>query len=115
MSLATATLLEPLIKRKIFRTEEDAIRELLREYMFRQIADLHQQDADFQQQYGMDFQQFSDYLHERSALLVSGTLSFEQRKTLGRAVMKEEDDWFDWNTAREMLETWLGLQQETGK
>jgi hypothetical protein len=27
--------------------------------------------------------------------------------------MQDEDDWLDWKVAREMLENWLGLQQET--
>jgi len=28
--------------------------------------------------------------------------------------MQEEDDWLDWKVAREMLENWLGLRQESG-
>jgi len=60
----------------------------------------------------MDFRQFSAYLHERSVLLQSGELSPEQCQILGRAVMQEEDDWFDWKVAREMLENWLGIRQE---
>ena len=62
----------------------------------------------------MDFQQFSAYLHERSLLLAEGDLSLEQRRALGRAIMREEDDWLDWKVAQEMLESWLGLRQEVG-
>ena len=60
----------------------------------------------------MRFRQFSEYLHERSVLLGSGDLSTEQRRTLGQAIMQEEDDWLDWKVAQEMLESWLGIRQE---
>jgi len=70
--------IEPLIGKKIFNTEEEAIRE--REYILRQIAAL-------KRKYGMRFQQFSDYLHERSVLLENDALSIEQRQT----IMQEED------------------------
>jgi len=109
---ATNTMIEPLIRRKIFATEEEAIRELLREYILRQIATLRRQVNRFERKYGMSFQQFSEYLHERSTLLESGTLSPEQRQVLGQAIMREEDDWLDWKVAQEMLEGWIGLRQE---
>ena len=60
----------------------------------------------------MRFEQFAEYLHERSLLLEEGDLSPEQRQILGRAIMQEEDDWLDWKVAREMLESWLGLHRE---
>ena len=60
----------------------------------------------------MNFGRFGEYLHERSALLQNDSLSPEKRKVLGRAIMEEEDDWFDWKVAREMLESWLGLREE---
>jgi hypothetical protein len=62
----------------------------------------------------MRFQQFCDYLHERSVLLEKSKLSAEQRQVLARAVMQEEDDWLDWKVAQEMIESWIGLQQEIG-
>ena len=61
----------------------------------------------------MRFQQFSEYLHERSVLLEKGKLSAEQRQALGQAIMQEEDDWLDWKVAQEMIENWIGLRQET--
>lgn len=60
----------------------------------------------------MRFEQFAEYLHERSLLLEEGDLSPEQRQILGRAIRQEEDDWLDWKVAREMLESWLGLHRE---
>jgi hypothetical protein len=112
MSATISTAIEPLIKRRIFNTEEEAVRELLREYILAQITALRQEVDCFEQKYGMRFEQFGGYLHERSALLESGDFSTGQRQALGQAIMQEEDDWLDWKVAQEMLESWLGLRQE---
>jgi hypothetical protein len=112
MSATIDTAIEPLIRRKIFNTQEEAIRELLREYILRQIDTFRQEVSQFEQKYGMGFQQFSEYLHERSVLLEKGDFSAEQRQALGQAVMQEEDDWLEWKAAQEILESWLGLRQE---
>jgi Arc/MetJ-type ribon-helix-helix transcriptional regulator len=103
------TVVQPLIQRKIFETEAEAVRELVRAYVLRQIADLQEKIAAFEREYGMSFAQFADYLHERSALLTSDTLSAEQRRVLGQAVMQEEDDWLEWKATQDILESWLGL------
>jgi len=112
MSATISAAIEPLIRRKIFNTEEEAIRELLREYVLQHIAALRRKVGRFERKYGMRFQQFGEYLHERSVLLESGDLSTEQRQALGQAIMQEEDDWLDWKAAQGMLESWLGLRQE---
>ncbi len=112
MSATVSAAIEPLVKRKIFSTEGEAIREILREYVLRQIMALRQNIDHFERQYGMRFQLFDEYLHERSVLLESGDLSTEQRQTLGQAIMQEEDDWLDWKATQELLESWLGIRRE---
>jgi len=112
MNTRVRTVMEPLIRRKVFATEEEAIRSLLRAYVLRQIDTLQRELARFERKYGMRFEQFVEYLHERSVLLEEGEFSPEQRQALGQAVMREEDDWLDWKVSREMLESWLGLRQE---
>ena len=112
MNTGASAVIEPLIKRKVFATEEQAIRELLRDYILRKIATLEQELARFERKYGMHFERFGEYLHERSVLLEAGELSPEQRQALGRAIMLEEDDWLEWKASQEMLESWLGLRQE---
>lgn len=112
MSATISSAIEPLIKRKVFANEEEAIRALLREYLLAEIARRRREVKRFERTYGLDFQQFSAYLHERSALLAKGDLTSEQRQALGQAIMQEEDDWLDWKVAQEMLESWLGLRQE---
>lgn len=113
MSATISSVIEPFIKRKIFSSEEQAVHVLLRDYTLREISKHKREAKRFERTYGMDFQQFSAYLHERSVLLTKGDLSPEQRRVLGRAVMQEEDDWLDWKVTLEMLESWLGLREET--
>jgi len=108
------TQVEALIKRNIFASEEEAISELVRDYVLRQMTVLQDGVLQFERKYGMNFQQFNQYLHERSLLLEKKALPTEQLQTLNVAVMQEEDDCLDWKAAREMLENWLGLRQESG-
>jgi hypothetical protein len=106
------SLIEPLVKRKIFASEEQAIRELVLDYVLHQITVLEQELAKFETKYGLRWERFEEYLHERSMLLQAGTLTAEQRQALGQALMEEEDDWLEWKATRGMLESWLGLRQE---
>jgi len=108
------TYVEPLIRRNIFASEEEAIQELVHEYVMRQVVALQEEVQQFERKYGMSFQQFHQYLHERSALLEKKDIPSEQLRALSTSVMQEEDDWLDWKAARDMLENWLGLRQETG-
>jgi hypothetical protein len=112
MTTMASAVIRPLIKRNIFRSEEDAVRVLLREYMLHQIEELKQRIESFHHKYGMDFQEFVEYVHARSTLLQAAHLSLEQRQALGQAIMQEEDDWLDWKAATDMLENWLGIRQE---
>ena len=101
-----------MLRRQVFASEEQATRELVRDYILRQIAALQREIGRFERKYGMTFERFGQYLHERSLLLEAGQLTSEQRQSLGQAVMREEDDWLAWKAAEEMLESWLGLHQE---
>lgn len=108
------TLVEPLLKRNIFASEEEAIGELVRDYVLRQVDALQNEIQRFQKKYGMDFQQFQQYLHERSNLLETKSLPANRLEALNTAIMQEEDDWLDWKAARGLLENWLELRQEVG-
>lgn len=108
------THVEPLLRRHIFASEEEAIQELVRDYVVRQMSVFQGEALQFERKYGMNFQQFNQYLHERSAMLENKVLPENQLKALNEAIMQEEDDWLDWKAARELLENWLGLRQEVG-
>jgi hypothetical protein len=113
MGVQLSQAVEPLIRRKIFESEEQAIHSLVREYVLSQVRALQEEIAGFERKYAMHFEQFSAYLHERSQLLETGRFSEEEKQTIGQAVMQEEDNWLDWKASREMLESWLDLQKET--
>jgi len=110
MNTSVSAMVEPLVSRKMFATEEEAVRSLLREYILQQVRQLQQELSSLESKYGMSFEQFAAYVHERSVLLEEGDLSPEQRKALGQAIVQEEEDWLDWKASREMLDSWLGLR-----
>ena len=105
-------ILEPLIRRKVFADEKAALRELTRDYVRHQVETLIREVRKFEQRYGMAFDRFDEYLHARSNLLTSGELSAEQKRKLGQALMREEDDWLDWKATQEILDGWLSINQE---
>jgi len=45
-----------LIRRNLFASEEEAIQELVREYVMRQVTALQEQVRQFEHKYGMSFQ-----------------------------------------------------------
>ena len=107
-----ATIIEPLVRRQIFASEELAARTLVQDYVLRQIKTLRRDITRFERKYGMRYDQFAEYLHSRSALLEGGLLGPQQQRTLGQAIMQEEEDWLDWKASTEMLENWLGVRQK---
>ena len=112
MNTAIHTAIEPLIRRNIFTTEEEAVRKIVRAYVLQQIAAIQKEISQFEKKYGMQFEEFCGYLSQRSELLVSTDLSESQRQSLSRSVMQEEDDWLDWKASQEMLDRWLGISGE---
>ena len=106
------TTIEPLIREKIFNNEEEALQEILREYIIRQILNLQKEIKRFEKKYGMRFERFKSYLHERSVLLQSDTLSGDERRVLGQAIMQEENDFLDWKANQEILDSWIGIRKE---
>lgn len=85
-------------------SKKKAIQNLLGDYIMGQIAGLRREIGRFERKYGMSFQQFSDYIHDRSVLLEKGNLPADGRLNLNRAIMDEEDAWLDWKVAQEMLD-----------
>jgi hypothetical protein len=112
MNVSINETLKVLVKRKIFKTEEEAVKNLLRDYILKQITDLSREIGSFERNHGMNFEQFSDYIHDRSLLLDKSNLQAEQRLHLNQDIMRDEDTWLDWKVAREMLDSWLGISKE---
>ena len=107
MVTKVTAVIEPFVRRGLFPNAEMAVAEIARDYVLRQIERYRAIEAVFQARYGMTYAQFDDYLRVRSQ-----TLGENPSPALNRAVMSEEDDALDWKIAREMMQSWLGLQSE---
>ncbi len=105
-------LVEPLIRHRAFASAEDAVRELVANFILRQLDHYREKVVALETRYGMSFDQFQTYLKERSALLVNGHLDPELKTKVAQAVMSEEEDWLDWKINREFLQSWLGMKSE---
>jgi hypothetical protein len=107
MTLELASVVDPFVRRGLFPSAEAAVTEIARDYVVRQIERYRSIESSFQARYGMSYEQFDEYLRARSKIL-----SASPNQTLNQAIMVEEDDAMDWKIARDMLQSWLGLQRE---
>jgi len=105
-------LVEPLVQHRAFHSVEEAVRELVMDFVLRRIDHYRDRIAVLEKRYGMSFEQFGAYVKERSALLSNGQLGPEEKKKIAQAVMLEEEDWLEWKIARDFLTGWLGLKRE---
>ena len=64
MKTTISTVIEPLLKRKIFNTEEEAVRELVKKYILQQINSQKREISRLEKKYGMPLNRFREYLHE---------------------------------------------------
>lgn len=107
MTDQVAAVIEPFVRRGLFDSPEKAVTEMARDYVLRQIERYQAIAESLQAKYGMTYEQFEVYLKARSA-----TLAATPNLTLNQAVVAEEEDALDWKIAREMLQSWFGLQAE---
>jgi len=107
MTDQVAAVVEPFVRRGLFASPEKAVAEMARDYVLRQIERYRTATESLQAKYGMTYEQFEAYLKSRAA-----TLSASPNPALNQAVIAEEEDALDWKIAREMLQSWLGLQAE---
>lgn len=108
MSHSVTTIVEPFVRRGLFANPEQAVLAMARDYVLRQIEHYQAVIQDLQSRYGMTYEQFNAYLQARSAALQA-----HPDPALNAAVMAEEEAALDWKIAREMLQSWLGLQSES--
>jgi len=106
MSQDLTEVVQPLVEKGQFENAESAVRDLMTEYILRQIERYRKIVKKYEKKYGMRYHQFVQYLKERASKL-SGDISSHQK------FMKEEDDALEWKIAIEMLESWMGLKTNT--
>jgi len=109
MTSQVVSVVEPFVRRGLFATPEQAVTTMAHDYILHQIEHYQAITTSLHAKYGMNYEQFDAYLRSRSAMLAANP-----NPALNRAVMAEEEDALDWKIAREMLQSWLGLQTETG-
>lgn len=106
MATSVEMIFEPFVRRGLFKTTERAAQEMARDFVLRQIERHRATIARLENKYGMNYNQFDDYLKARAERLMGAP-----NKDLNRAIMLEEDDALDWQVALEMLDSWLGLNE----
>ncbi len=107
MTDQVAAIVEPFVRRGLFSSPERAVVEMAREYMLHQIEQHQATIRTLENKYGMTYEQFSSYLQMRAAALEKAADA-----RVSQSFMTEEEDALDWKMAREMLQSWLGLQAE---
>ncbi|MBI4771127.1 MAG: hypothetical protein HY784_12135 [Chloroflexi bacterium] len=109
--MSVEAIFESLVRRHLFASAEDAARKLMREYLLQQIALYRRQIDDFERRHGMDFELFTRYTAERTAMLrQKADFPAAERQRLAQAIMQDEDDWLEWKATEGILQGWLGLQ-----
>lgn len=103
MSSQMNSVVEPFVQRGLFANAEQAVAEMARDYVLRQIERYRATIENLQAKHGMTYEQYEAYPKSRSALLQA-----DPNPGLNQAVMAEEEDALDWKIAREMLTSWLG-------
>lgn len=108
MTRDLAEIVNPLVNNGLFETAEAAVKNLMTDYIVRQIGKHRATIRRFEKKYSMNYAQFEAYLSERAKRLTNETAS-------QRRFMLEEDDAFEWEIATEMLKSWLGLKEKETK
>ena len=90
---AIPILIEPLVKMGIYGSQEEALKNLVLRHVQEQIDEAKQKIARFQRKYGISFEEWSESL-------------------ASKATIEEEDDWMEWESARDMLESWQRIKAD---
>jgi hypothetical protein len=108
MSRDLAEIVNPLVSNGLFENAESAVKNLMADYVLRQIGKHRATIRKFEKKYGMKYAQFDAYLSERAKKLTP-------EPAVQKKFMLEEEEAFEWEIATEMLESWLGLKGKEEK
>jgi hypothetical protein len=86
-------LTEPLVRAGIYPSAEQALKQIVLDYVDRRIAWAQAKARRFEKRHG---QSFSDY----------------SRSLAGRASEADEDEWMEWESLLDMLESWRQVKTE---
>jgi len=106
MSQDIAEIVYPLIENGLYEDAESAVKDLMVDYVLRQIEHYRNIIQNLEKKHGMNYHQFNKYVEERSKTI-------KGNKAIHQNFMLEEEDALDWKIASEMLNSWLGLRGKT--
>ena len=106
MSQGIAEIVSPLVERGLFDNAEIAVKNLMKNYVINQIQHYKNIIHKFEKKYGMNYNQFNNYLEVRAKKLSND-------KSIHKNLMLEEEDAIDWKIANDMLESWLGIKDSS--
>lgn len=86
-------LTEPLVRAGIYPSTEQALKQIILDYVDRRIAWAQTKVRRFEKRHG---QSFADYT----------------RSLTGRATVADEDEWMEWESLLDMLESWRKVKTE---
>ena len=86
-------LTEPLVRAGFYPTSEQALKHIILDYIDRSIAWAQAKVRRFEKKHG---QSFADYT----------------RSLTGRATSTDEDEWMEWESLLDMLESWRQVKSE---
>jgi len=86
---------KPLVELGLYGSTREFIREVTSEFIMHKIEFYKKQLKVFEKKYGMSFGAFSKKLKKSASI-------------------SEEDDWMEWEAAKNMLKVWKQAAKETG-
>jgi|Deesub1362A_J573_1020465.scaffolds.fasta_scaffold03895_2 hypothetical protein len=86
-------LTEPLVRMGIYKNQREALKGLMLQLVQQKINEAQQEIIHFERKYGMSFEEWTASL-------------------IGKASIEEEDDWMEWESARDILESWQRIKAE---
>lgn len=93
ISQMTPLLTEPLVRAGFYTTSEQALKHILLDFIDRRIAWAQSKARRYEKKYGQSFPDYTRALAER-------------------ATPAEEDEWMEWESVLDMLESWRKVKVE---
>jgi hypothetical protein len=106
---AVQRYISPLVQKELFLNEEEAIRELVHNYIIKKTSELSSGILIFEEKYKMQFYQFQNLIKEEIAVSVNS--SNIDKKKFSQLLMEHEDDLQEWKAKQEILDSWLSMEK----
>lgn len=103
--------IQPLVENELFTNEEEAIKELVQNYVSLKISELSSMVHFFENKYKMSRIQFQKLIREEFEVSLLTLFDLDKKKS-SQLLMQHEDDLQDWSSKQEILNSWMAIQKE---